>query len=140
MKKTPAKRPAPRKPEPEVTPKQVETIEPGQLVRWSKADLLDPEEADDEDRFWPVPEGTWREVNNAYPDTLHGEPVLIIEYACSRYSGDDFDERTYRAGTVLPTQPPTFRTHTILSLVKVGDHLKLGDQEWIVHADWLEER
>ncbi len=121
--------------------KPVETIEPGHRVLWSKADLLDPQEADDEDRWWPIPEGIWREVNSVNTETTKdGEHVLVLEFTSSRHSGDDFDERTYRLGTVLQTKPPTYRTHKIGSTLKVGDHIKIGDVEWIVHADWLEER
>lgn len=38
------------------------------------------------------------------------------------------------AATVLQTTPPTYRTH------KVGDHITIGECEWIIHADGLEER
>jgi hypothetical protein len=140
-KKAPAKKTTARKPTAEVTAKPVETIERGQVVLWSKADLLDPEDAGDEEHWWPIPEGIWREVNSVSADTnRYGEPVLVVEFASSSHSGDDFDERTYRPGTVLQTKPPTYRTHKVGSTLKVGDHIKIGDYEWIVHDDWLEER
>jgi hypothetical protein len=140
-KKAPAKKTAARKKtEPPVTPTSVEAIERGQLVRWSTADLFDPPAAADEDRFWPVPEGVWREVNSVTAETTEaGDPAVCIEYACSRYSDGDFDERQYRPGAVLPTRPAKFRTHKLGSTLAVGDHLKIGPEEWIVHADWLEQ-
>jgi hypothetical protein len=140
-KKAPVKKTAARKkPELPVTPTPVEAIERGQLVRWSTADLLDPRAAADEDRFWPVPEGVWREVNSVTDVTTEaGDPAVCIEYACSRYSGDDFDERRYPPGAVLPTRPPKFRTHKLGGTLAVGDHLKIGPEEWSVHADWLEQ-
>jgi hypothetical protein len=139
--KAPAKKTTARKKaEPAVTPTPVEAIERGQLVRWSTTDLLDPQAAADEDRFWPVPEGLWRAVNSVTPETTaDGTPVVTIEYACSRHSDDDFDERQYPPGAVLATRPPTFRTHKVGGTLAVGDHLKIGTEEWVVHADWLEQ-
>ncbi len=139
-KKASAKKTAARKKtESPATPTPVEAIERGQLVRWSTADLLDPQAAANEDRFWPVPEGVWREVNSVTAETTEaGDPAVCIEYACSRYSDNDFDERQYRPGAVLATRLAKFRTHKLGGTLAVGDHLKIGAEEWIVHADGLE--
>ena len=109
-------------------------------MKWSKADLYDPVEADDEEHWSQVPEGTWREVNGTFSETsTTGEPVITIEYAPRRYSKDDFDERQYAPGALLQTRPAKYRTHKVGGTFKVGDHIKVGRDEWVVHSDGLEE-
>lgn len=121
-----------------VTPKQARAVKRGEQVRWSTSDLADPEEAKDEEHFYQVPEGAWRVVLSVRSETgKNGKPVTSLEYATSRYN-DDFDERDYAPSAVLQTRPPKYQTHRIRSLFKVGDHLKIGDEEWVIESDRLE--